>query len=197
MHIGTSFYSEKELRQFRFRSIGKNVFIKKNVGLYFIENISIGNNVRIDDNVIIVASNKKNPVMIGNYIHIASNCYLAGSDGIEMMDFTTLAPGVLIFSGSDDYSGKKLTNPLVGRSYIGGKSGKVTLGKHVIIGAGSIVLPDVTIKQGSSVGALSLVNKDLNPWGVYAGIPVKKIKSRLKDILKLEKKVFKKQLNIL
>ena len=143
MHIGTSFYSEKELKQFRFRSIGKNVFIKKNVGLYFIENISIGNNVRIDDNVIIVASNKKNPVMIGNYIHIASNCYLAGSDGIDMMDFTTLAPGVLIFSGSDDYSGKKLTNPMVGNPYIGGKSGKVTLCKHVIIGAGSVVTKDV------------------------------------------------------
>jgi len=192
MHIGTSFYSEKELKQFRFRSIGKNVFIKKNVGLYFIENISIGNNVRIDDNVIIVASNKKNPVMIGNYIHIASNCYLAGSDGIDMMDFTTLAPGVLIFSGSDDYSGKKLTNPMVGNPYIGGKSGKVTLCKHVIIGAGSVVLPDVTIKQGSSVGALSLVNKDLNPWGVYSGIPAKKIKSRYKDVLKLEKKFLKK-----
>lgn len=192
MHIGTSFYSEKELRQFRFRSIGKNVFIKKNVGLYFIENICIGNNVRIDDNVIIVASNKKNPVMIGNYIHIASNCYLAGSDGIDMMDFTTLAPGVLIFSGSDDYSGKKLTNPMVGNPYIGGKSGKVTLCKHVIIGAGSVVLPDVTIKQGSSVGALSLVNKDLNPWGVYSGIPAKKIKSRYKDVLKLEKKFLKK-----
>ena len=192
MHIGTSFYSEKELRQFRFRSIGKNVFIKKNVGLYFIENICIGNNVRIDDNVIIVASNKKNPVMIGNYIHIASNCYLAGSDGIDMMDFTTLAPGVLIFSGSDDYSGKKLTNPMVGNPYIVGKSGKVTLCKHVIIGAGSVVLPDVTIKQGSSVGALSLVNKDLNPWGVYSGIPAKKIKSRYKDVLKLEKKFLKK-----
>ena len=192
MHIGTSFYSEKELRQFRFRSIGKNVFIKKNVGLYFIENICIGNNVRIDDNVIIVASNKKNPVMIGNYIHIASNCYLAGSDGIDMMDFTTLAPGVLIFSGSDDYSGKKLTNPMVGNPYVGGKSGKVTLCKHVIIGAGSVVLPDVTIKQGSSVGALSLVNKDLNPWGVYSGIPAKKIKSRYKDVLKLEKKFLKK-----
>jgi galactoside O-acetyltransferase len=192
MHIGTSFYSEKELKQFRFRSIGKNVFIKKNVGLYFIENICIGNNVRIDDNVIIVASNKKNPVMIGNYIHIASNCYLAGSDGIDMMDFTTLAPGVLIFSGSDDYSGKKLTNPMVGNPYVGGKSGKVTLCKHVIIGAGSVVLPDVTIKQGSSVGALSLVNKDLNPWGVYSGIPAKKIKSRYKDVLKLEKKFLKK-----
>ena len=79
MNIGASFYSEKELKKFKFRSIGKNVFIKKNVGMFFIENISIGNNVRIDDNVIIVASNKKIPVKIGNYVHIASNCYLAGS----------------------------------------------------------------------------------------------------------------------
>jgi galactoside O-acetyltransferase len=191
MNIGASFYSEKEIKKFKFRSIGKNVFIKKNVGMFFIENISIGNNVRIDDNVIIVASNKKSPVKIENYIHIAANCYLAGSNGIEMMDFVTLATGVSIFSGSDDYSGKKLTNPMVGKPYIGGKFGKVTLCKHVIIGAGSVILPDVTIKQGSSVGALSLVNKDLNPWGVYSGIPVKKIKSRCKDILKLEKKFLK------
>jgi len=192
MHIGASFFSEKELKQSKFRSIGRNVLIKKNVSLYFVENISIGNNVRIDDNVIIVASKKNSPVRIGNYIHIASNCYLAGSDGIEIMDFTTLAPGVLIFSGSDDYSGKKLTNPMVGNPYVGGKSGKVTLCKHVIIGAGSVVLPDVTIKQGSSVGALSLIKKDLNPWGVYSGIPAKKIKNRHKDILKLEKKFLKK-----
>ena len=191
MHMGISFYSEKELKKFKFRSIGKNVLIKKNVGLYFIENISIGNNVRIDDNVIIVASKKENPVKIGNYVHIASNCYLAGSAGIEMSDFSTLATGVQIFSASDDYSGKKLTNPTVGKPYIGGKSGKVTLGKHVIIGAGSIILPDVTIKQGSSVGALSLVSKDLEEWGVYFGIPVKKIKNRHKDILELEKKFLK------
>jgi galactoside O-acetyltransferase len=192
MHIGTSFYSEKELKQFKFQSIGKNVLIKKNVGMFFIENISIGSNVRIDDNVIIVASSKENPVKIGNYVHIATNCYLAGSAGIEMSDFSGLATGVQIFSASDDYSGKKLTNPTVGKPYIGGKFGKVTLGKHVIIGAGSIVLPDVNIKQGSSVGALSLVNKDLEDWGVYFGIPVKKIKDRQKNILKLEKKFLKK-----
>jgi acetyltransferase-like isoleucine patch superfamily enzyme len=192
MHIGASFYSEKELKQFKFQAIGKNVLIKKNVGMFFIENISIGSNVRIDDNVIIVASKKGSAVKIGNYVHIASNCYLAGSAGIEMSDFSGLATGVQIFSASDDYSGKKLTNPTVGKPYIGGKFGKVTLGKHVIIGAGSIILPDVNIKQGSSVGALSLVNKDLEDWGVYFGIPVKKIKDRQKDILKLEKKFLKK-----
>lgn len=192
MHIGSSFYSNKELKKIKFLSIGTNVLIKKSASMYFVENISIGSNVRIDDNVVIVGSKKDSPVKIANYVHIASNCYLAGSDGIEMMDFTTLAPGVMIFSGSDDYSGKKLTNPMVDKIYTGGKSGKVTLRRHVVIGANSVVLPTVTINEGSSVGALSLVNKNLDPWGVYFGIPAKRLKSRSKNILELEKKFLKK-----
>ena len=131
MHIGTLYYSEKELKKIKFLSFGKNILIKKNAALYFTENISLGNNIRIDDNVIIVASNKKNPVKIGNYVHVASNCYLAGSSGIEMMDFTTLAPGVLMFSGSDDYSGKKLTNPTVELTNQG--PGKFRLGTFKVI----------------------------------------------------------------
>ena len=187
MHIGQPFYSKEELKKIKFASIGENVLIKKNVSLYFTENISIGSNVRIDDNVIIVASNKNAPVTIGNYVHIASNCYLAGSNGIELMDFSGLAPGALIFSGTDDYTGKKLTNPTIDKKYIGGKSGKVILSKHVIIGANSVILPNVTIKEGSSVGALSLVTKSLESWYVYFGIPVKKLKKRSKNLLDLEK----------
>jgi acetyltransferase-like isoleucine patch superfamily enzyme len=193
MHIGSNYYSRNELKKIKFLSIGTNVLIKKNASMYFVENISIGSNVRIDDNVVIVASKKDSPVKIGNYVHIASNCYLAGSDGIEMMDFTVLAPGVMIFSGSDDYSGKKLTNPMVDKLYTGGKYGKVTLRRHVIIGANSVVLPTVTINEGSSVGALSLVNKNLDPWGVYFGIPAKRLKSRYKNILELEKKFLSKK----
>jgi len=183
-----SYYTSKELKNFKFLSLGKNVLIKKNANLYFSENISIGDNVRIDDNVIIVASNKQKPVKIENYVHIASNCYLAGSDGIKLMNFTTLSPGVKIFSGSDDYSGKKMTNPMVNKKYIGGKKGKVTLCKHVIVGANSVILPNVTIQEGSSVGAISLVIKSLDSWGVYCGVPVKKLKNRSKDLLDLEKK---------
>jgi len=191
MHIGPTYYSNRELKKFKFASLGKNVLIKKNACLYFTENISIGNNVRIDDNVIIVASNKQKPVKIGNYVHIASNCYLAGSSGIELMNFSGLAPGVLIFSGTDDYSGRKLTNPTIDKKYIGGKKGKVTLCKHVIVGANSVILPNVTIQEGSSVGALSLVTKSLDSWGVYFGVPVKKLKNRSKDLLNLEKKFLK------
>jgi galactoside O-acetyltransferase len=185
MHIGSNFYTDDELQSFGFKKIGKNVRIKKNVGIYFTENISIGDNVRIDDYVIIVASG--HPVEIGSYIHIAANCYLAASAGLVMQDFSSLAPGVKIFTGSDDYSGNKLTNPTVDRKYIGGDSGTVIIGRHVIIGAGSVILPKVRIDEGASVGAMSLVVRNLSPWVVYFGIPAKRLKSRSKNLLELEK----------
>ena len=189
MHVGPDFYSDEELKSFKFKSLGKNVKIKKNVAIYFVENVTIKNNVRIDNNTVIVASN--NSTTIGNYVHIASNCYIAGSEGFKMEDFSGLAPGVNIFTGSDDYSGKKLTNPTVDRKYIGGKSGEVVLGRHVIIGSNSVILPGVHIGEGSSVGALSLVTKSLESWGVYFGSPAKKIKSRSKKLLDLEKEFLK------
>ena len=186
MHLGETFYSEEELRNAGFRSLGQNVKIKKNAGIFFTENIEIGNDVRIDDFTIIVASGPT--CRIGSYVHIASLCYLAGSAGFEMEDFAGLSPGVLLFTGSDDYTGKKLTNPTVARGYIGGKQGFVKLERHVIIGAGSVILPNVTIGTGSSVGSLSLVTKNLDPWGIYAGIPAKRLRERSQDLLNLEEK---------
>jgi galactoside O-acetyltransferase len=106
-----------------------------------------------------------------------------------MEDFSTLAPGVKLFSASDDYSGEKLTNPTVPIELTGGEKGKVILKKHVIIGANSIVLPGCVIGEGCSIGALSIVKTSLEPWGVYAGIPVRRIKARKRELLSLARQV--------
>lgn len=188
MNLGETFYTEDDLKNYGFKKLGKNVRIKKNVGIFFTEYVSINDNVRIDDFTIIVAGAPG--IKIGSHVHIASHCYLAGSAGIILNDFSGLSPGVMIFSASDDYSGKKLTNPTVPREYIGGKSGTVILEKHVIIGAGSIILPDCVLGVGCSVGSMSLVTESLEPWGVYVGIPARRIKERSKDLLSLEKKLF-------
>ena len=39
MHIGEKFYSDQDLKNFGFKSIGNNVKIKKNVGIFFTENV--------------------------------------------------------------------------------------------------------------------------------------------------------------
>jgi acetyltransferase-like isoleucine patch superfamily enzyme len=186
MHLGSPFYERPELEKAGFASLGENVLIKKTCGLFFTQNMRIGSHVRIDDFTIIVASGS---CSIGSYVHIASHCYLAASHGIEMADFSGLAPGVKIFSGSDDYSGEKLTNPMVDHTLTGGPNGVVRLNRHVIIGAGSVILPNLTIGEGASVGALTLVRKSLDPWGIYVGNPLRKLRDRKKDLLQLEAKL--------
>ena len=72
----------------------------------------------------------------------------------------------------------------------------VVLEKHVIVGAGSVILPNVTLKEGSSVGAMSLITKNTKEWTIYAGIPAKELKERKKELLKLEQSLLKENENL-
>lgn len=47
---------------------------------------------------------------------------------------------------------------------------KVIIGKHVLIGTDTTVLPGVEIGEGSAIGSMSLINKSLDQWEFYAGV---------------------------
>jgi len=180
----TSFYTEEELKEIGFARIGKNVLISRKASIYSPELIEIGNNVRIDDFCILSGK-----IKIGNYVHIAAGCYLfAGDAGIELNDFSGLSSRVTIYAVSDDYSGDFLTNPTIAEAYRGIIQGKVNLGKHAIIGAGAIILPNVSVGEGAAIGAMSLVSKSIGSWKIAVGIPAKEIKDRSKKLLELERK---------
>ena len=186
------YLSDQELRAAGFRSVGRDVLIARSCTIVGLENIEIGSHVRIDGYCSITAP-AGGWLKLGSYIHIGSHCSLAGGDGIEMEDFSGLSQGVRLYSRSDDYSGRFLTNPTVPARFTGATGGTVTLGRHVIIGSGSVVLPKVTIGEGSSVGALSLVTRSLEPWGVYFGSPVKRLHARSCRLLELEEELLRQQ----
>ena len=171
-----------------FKSIGKNVQIAKNCTIVGLENIEIGDNVRIDGYCTIIAAGS-GWLKIGSYVHIGGYCLLSAGDGIRLSDFSGLSQGVCIYSRTDDYGGNYLTNPTVPVKYTGVSKGAVTLGKHAIIGSGSVILPNITVGEGSSVGAQSLVNKNLEEWGVFFGSPAKRMKDRSQQLLELEKQL--------
>lgn len=52
------------------------------------------------------------------------------------------------------------------------------------VGAGTTIMPNVTIETGVAVGAMSFVNKNLQEWTIYGGIPARKIKERKRGLLK-------------
>ncbi|BCQ35480.1 acyltransferase [Erwinia rhapontici] len=180
------YYTEDELAHFGFKRLGKNISIAKSCNIIGLENISLGDNVRIDGYTTIVASGK-GFLNLGSFIHIGGYAFLSAGAGITMNDFSGISQGVKIYSKTDDYSGNFLTNPTVDPDFTQVTSGEVVLGRHAIIGSGTVILPRVTVGEGASVGALSLVTKSLPDWGVYFGAPAKKIKDRKKKLLELER----------
>jgi acetyltransferase-like isoleucine patch superfamily enzyme len=178
------FYNEYDLKDVGFKSLGRNVQIAKNCTIISPENIEIGNNVRIDGYCSIIAV--QGWLKLGSYIHIGAYCHLLAVDGIRMDNFSGLSQGVRIYTRNDDYAGEYLTNPMLPDKYREITSGAVTLEKHVIVGSGSVILPKVSIGEGSSVGSLSLVTKSLDAWGVFFGSPVRRLKGRSKRLLELE-----------
>lgn len=180
MNEKTSFLSKEELAELQFKSIGEEVYISRKASIYNVREISIGSNVRIDDFCILSGN-----INLGNNIHISAYTGLfAGDVGIQLEDYTTVSSRCGIYAISDDYSGEALANATIPEKYRKVYKGKVTLNKYALVGSGTTILPGVIIGEGTSVGCMSLVKESLPSWEMYAGIPVRKIGERSKQLLR-------------
>jgi len=179
-----SYFNDDDLASMGFKYIGKNVKISSKACFYEVDKMEIGDNSRVDDFCVLSGR-----IVLGRYCYIGPGCIVAGGrEGIYFSDFSVLAYAVKVFSQSDDYLGMGMTNPTVPTEYKNEKFAAVYLKQHVIIGANSVILPGVTIAEGCSVGAMSLVTKSTEPWGVYFGSPAKWKGYRKKELLSMEKK---------
>lgn len=177
-----TFLSQEQLTLMGFKSLGNNVRIGDKVAIYNADQVEIGDNSRIDDFCVISGK-----VSIGRNVHVAVFCNIAGgSEGVTLEDFSGLAYGCHVFSQSDDYTGRTLSNPTVPAKYKRETKKAVHIGRHCLVGTNSLIFPGVTLGEGCSVGAMSMVTKSTEEWSVYFGIPAKKLKNRKRDLLKLE-----------
>ena len=177
-----AYLNKIELEKIGFKYLGENVLISDKASIYNPEKIEIGDNSRIDDFCVISGK-----IKIGKNVHIAPLSLIAGGElGITFLDFSGVAYQCCIFTQSDDYSGRTLTNPTIPDRYKSETKKPIIIKKHVIIGAQSMVFPGVIIEEGCSIGAMSLVKRSTLPWGVYVGNPARRVKDRKKDLLDLE-----------
>lgn len=178
--------SRENLQQMGFGRLGEGVQISEHATFYNRARIYLGNNVRIDDFCVLSAG--AGGIYIGDYVHIAVYVSLIGGGRITLSDFSNISSRNSIYSSNDDYSGETLTNPTVPDRYKNVRHADVFLGRHVVVGSGSVILPGVTIEDGVAIGALSLVTKRCKAFGVYAGNPLRRLRDRGRDLLELEQR---------
>jgi galactoside O-acetyltransferase len=161
--------------QMGFRKVGRNVRIYAGAKIIGAEHMTLGDNIIIDDFVMIYA---RAPSVIGSHVHIASFCSITGGGEFVLGDFSGLSSGVRVITGSDDFLGGGLTNPTIPEAYRSVLRSHVLIGRHALVGANTVLLPGTEIGDGTAVGAASLVNRTLEPWGVYVGAPARRIRER-------------------
>ena len=110
--------------------------------------------------------NLGNMVKIGNNVSIMYNLLCMSGGGITIEDGAQIAANCSLISNNHDFKDRKILTckPIV-------------IKKNVWIGAGSIILPGVTIGENAIVGAGSVVTKDVAANTVVAGVPAKFIKN--------------------
>ena len=180
----------------RFRAMGDNVRIGCGVKIVNPQNISVGNNVTISDNCVLIArssngitlgdtvtlkygvyldteSEDKGFIETGNNVYIGTGCCFHGHEGLEIGDNALLAQNITITPFSHTFNDR---NDLIWNQ--GGKTRKVSIGKDCYIGMNCCILYSADVMDGSVVGSGSVVVHTIPPYSVAVGVPAKVIKQR-------------------
>lgn len=174
----------------QFAEIGKNVTIYPYVIFVNEQNIHLKNNIILSEFAWIHGGIK---TFIGNFIHISSYCSIVGGGVCILEDFSGLSAGVRVITGSELVKGEGLTNPTIPKEFRAVSRSFVHLEKHAFIASDVVLHPGITIGEGAVIGSNSIVTKDVEPWTINVGSPLKVIKQReRKKILELQNRLYSK-----
>lgn len=167
------------MEELTFKKQGTDLYVDKTSRIKYPKEIEVGKHVAIDIGVYISTA-----AIIGDYVHIAPyTCIIGGKDSkLVMGDFSGISAGTKVLCGSDDFT-QGLMNPQVPAKYRRPKITTVTFERFTCVGVNSVVMPGVTLREGSVVGANSVLTKDTEPWTIYIGSPARPVKLRDKEII--------------
>ena len=159
--------------------LGRNSKVYPMAKILCPENLSLGDESTIADFAFVHANGKG--IEIGNFCMIQSHVILVSGGLIKIGDFVGISYGATILASSDSYTGEGLIGLAVLNKYRKLDERDVILENHAHVGAGAIILPGVTLGEGCTVGAGSLVTKSLPEWTICYGSPCKVIKDKPRE----------------
>lgn len=152
------------------------------------QNAEIDDYTRILDYTFIDAGKS---LKVGKHSMITWQVIMEGGANTKIGDRVFIGPGTKILTSTyalhGYYSAEFVPDECHKIEY-----GDITIENDAYIGANCTVMPGVHIAEGAVAGAGCLVNKDLEPWGIYVGVPCKKIGQRKKPTEEMTKQLMEK-----
>jgi acetyltransferase-like isoleucine patch superfamily enzyme len=104
---------------------------------------------------------------IGDHVWIGPQAYL-DARSLVIEEYVGWGPGAKVLGS--EHTGVPLDVPIVQTDLV---IKPVKVGAWADVGTGAILLPGVTVGRGSIIGAGAVVNRDVEPFSVVAGVPAK------------------------
>ncbi len=174
--------------------IGRGVRIDPGVAIDNPRYVSIGDNVWLDRNAILIAGRPRSGretrfvrvdldglrgrIVIGSRCHIGVGVIISGLGGVRLGDDVTLAAGTKVYSLSHHY--RSWTNPADDRTIFGSMApvarqsvieGVVTIGWNVGAGVDVLILPGSNIGDRTFIRPRSIVSGSWPDNSILAGAP--------------------------
>jgi acetyltransferase-like isoleucine patch superfamily enzyme len=160
------------------RACGDDVRIYGLARLTDPDRIALGSHVILDDFTFLQG---RESLTIGDHVHVAMFSSISGGGMATIGSFVTVSQGVRLFSGTDVPDGSGLTGSTISPEHRAVSRSRLTLHDFSFVGANTVVLPGVTIGEGTVVDAHSLVREDLEPWTIYVGSPARPARTRPRE----------------
>jgi len=174
--VGSSCLIEEGVRFYVPQKIflGDRVFIGRNT---YVDANHIESEIRLEDDVYIgrycMLRAGVGSIHIGPKVTIGSFCFLRGSGGLKIGENSMLSQGVQIITANHVFRDRSMPIKFQGTRY-----GKVNIGEDVWVGTSTIILADVSIGNGSVIGAGSIVTKDIPKYSLALGAPARVMSKR-------------------
>lgn len=162
--------------RFLFGGYGKDVYIEPGVVINRPRFVQVGNYVRIKRNssINLHPKDKKSKeilLFIGDHVIISESCFISACNRIVIEENVGISPNVMIIDNS-----RKPGDVIRPSKEQKIEVGTVQIGADSWIAYGACVLPNVTIGRHCIIGALSVVNRDVPPYSVAVGSPARVVK---------------------
>ncbi|MBR1693355.1 MAG: acyltransferase [Lachnospiraceae bacterium] len=113
-------------------------------------------------------------ITIGRGTVVGDGCKLDGRNGLVIGENVNMSTAVFIYTEQHDVNDPYFES---GRS-----GGKVVIGNRAWLSSRTTVLPKVCVGEGAVLASGALASKDLEAFGIYGGVPAKKIGQRSRDL---------------
>jgi acetyltransferase-like isoleucine patch superfamily enzyme len=164
------------LRGWRYRdcSEGRRIRVGSGVELEGRGKIRFGEDVTLYGATYMNATGPSGSINIAAGTRIDRNCVFYGQGGLRIGANCAIAAGVIIYSQTNQY--RAMPDTPINQQPVSFQA--VSIGDDVWIGAGAIILPGVCVGSKAVIGAGAVVNHDVGPAEVVAGVPARCIGSR-------------------